>query len=159
MPAVQSQGDPSVGMQCESPQEAAHRPASPYKPESTCTDGTSASIRPAADSRLSNAADCPEPSPTVIQLSRDERMVLGQKCKHGCRQRGLAASARINLPPTCQYGTLDHSTAMCVVVFPHGVFQHVLVLRLVLRLSRFCALQVRSVLCTDPQVMVRTICC
>ena len=30
---------------------------------------------------MSNTAACAEPSPTVIQLSRDERIVLGQKCK------------------------------------------------------------------------------
>ena len=27
------------------------------------------------------SADCPEPCPTAMQLSRNERVVLGQKCK------------------------------------------------------------------------------
>lgn len=83
-PAGQAQGGPAEGMQCESPpgpQEAAHRPASPHKPESDCTNGSYASIRVAANSCMSNTAACAEPSPTVIQLSRDERIVFGQKCK------------------------------------------------------------------------------
>lgn len=68
--------------QSESPaQQAADRPASPHKQTSNCTDGTSAAIRAAASTCPSSTADHVESYDTVIQLSRDERIVLGQKCK------------------------------------------------------------------------------
>lgn len=81
-PAGQAQGDAKEDMQCKSQTQAApHRPASPDTPDTTCTEGTPADTRPAADSCFSSTADSAEPCPTFVQLSRDERIVLGQKCK------------------------------------------------------------------------------
>lgn len=81
-PAGQAQGDPKENSQCKSQaQEAPHRPVLPHKPDTTSTEGMPAATRPAADSCCSNTADCAEPCPTFVQLSRDERIVLGQKCK------------------------------------------------------------------------------
>lgn len=77
-PAGQAQGTQAGSTQCV--QEAAHQPASPHKPETNCIDSPYAAT-PAAGNCLSNTADCAESCPTVIQLSRDERIVLGQKCK------------------------------------------------------------------------------
>lgn len=81
-PAGQAQGDPKGNMQGKSrAQEAPHRPASPQKPDTTCTEGMPAATRPAADNCSSSTADSAEPCPAFVQLSRDDRIVLGQKCK------------------------------------------------------------------------------
>ena len=81
-PAGQAQGNSAESRQCEAPpQEAGEDPTWPDKPETICTDSSPATTGPAAVNCLSNAADCAEPCPSVIQLSRDERIVLGQKCK------------------------------------------------------------------------------
>ena len=81
-PTGQAQGDPQENMQSRSQaQEAPHRPASPHKPDTTCIEGMPAATRPAADNCSSSTADSAEPCPTFVQLSRDERIVLGQKCK------------------------------------------------------------------------------
>ena len=81
-PAGQAQDDPKENMQSKSQaQEAPHRPALPDKPDNTCTEGMPAATIPAADSCSCSTADSAEPCPTFVQLSRDQRILLGQKCK------------------------------------------------------------------------------
>ena len=73
-PAGQAQDDPVESLQCASQEEAA---VLPQQLGTGCTEGSSADARPAA----TNCKPSGEPCTSVIQLSRGERVVLGQKCK------------------------------------------------------------------------------
>lgn len=79
-PAGQAQDDPVESMQGGSPsQEEAADVAE--LPQQLGTGGVPAGSRPAASNGMASAADHAGPCTPVIQLSRGERIVLGQKCK------------------------------------------------------------------------------